>query len=353
MHNTIDRQKLSNYNAILAILVVLIHTDNSGLYPSLLDGSCLSSFVGGLEWLLSKNIASIAVPSFFMISGILFYRDFTIDKYPKKLKSRLFSLIIPFLLWNLFRFLLFYCLGKAGITEQLFNAPRLLFTRENLIDGIFFYKYNLGFWFMYQLILFTILAPVIRLITKNKWVGLIAIISLIALNATDVLGSILQATLNKRFILLDCFIYYVIGSYIGTHLFEFVNKKSKATIALSVFGVILGQASNFAFIKTGFILFNTTFLIISVISFWYLYDALKIPQLPKCITAITFFIYAGHGTVLEFLQAAGCALFPDSALTALITYIIFPVITLGILVGISLILRKITPKFWSLINGAR
>ena len=353
MSNTIDRQKLSNYNVILAVLVVLIHTDNTYLYASLSDGTLLSSFAKGLFWLFSQNIAAVAVPSFFMISGILFYRDFTIDKYPKKLKSRFFSLILPFILWNLFRFLLFYCLGKAGITERLFGAPRLLFTKENFLEGIFFYKYNLGFWFMYQLILFTLLAPVIRLITKNKWVGIIAIISLIALNASDILGELFIVTLKKRFILLDCAIYYIVGAYIGTHFFEFVNKKSKNTIFLSIVGVLAGQALNIAFSKTEFILFNTLSLIVSVFSFWYLYDSLNIKPFSARLTTITFFIYAGHGTILEFLQAIASAIFPDSAVTAILTYITFPVITLGLLVGLSIVLKKFLPKFWSVINGAR
>lgn len=353
MVNTINRKKLSSYSAILAILVVLIHTENIGLYPSLSDGSSFSSFVNKFEWLISKNIASVAVPSFFMISGILFYRDFKISLYPKKLKSRFFSLILPFLLWNLFRFVLFYCLGKAGITEKLFLAPRLLFTKENFLEGLFFYKYNLGFWFMYQLILFTIFSPVIRLITKNKWVGLIAIFALVAVNASDILGEILIVTFKKRFILLDCAIYYIIGAYCGTHFFDFVNKSNKFTKILSVFGIIAGQALNFLFIKSGFILFNTLSLVISVISFWYFYDLLHIKPLPAAVTSITFFIYAGHGTVLEFLQACANALFGDSVIFALLTYLTFPVITLGILVGVSLILKKYTPMFWSLINGAR
>lgn len=353
MQNTINRKKLSSYSAILAILVILIHTDNTSIYTSLSDGSFLSAFVNGFEWLISKNLASIAVPSFFMVSGVLFYRDFTISKYPKKLKSRFFSLIIPFLLWNLFRFFLFYCLGKTGITEELFRAPRLLFTKENFIGGLFFYKYNLGFWFMYQLILFVLLAPIIRLLTKNKWVGLIAIISLIGINASDILGNLLTVTLNKRFLLLDCTIYYIIGAYIGTHFFEFVNKNSKNTKILSVFGVLLGQVFNFLFIKYSCILFNTLFIIISVFSFWYLYDLLNIKPLPDCISSITFFIYAGHGTVLEFLQAIACRLFSDTSLLALITYILFPVLTLFILVGLSLILKRFLPRLWSLINGAR
>ena len=353
MNNTIDRKKLSNYNAILAILVVLLHTDNTALFASLSNNSLLSRFVMGFEWLISKNIASFAVPSFFMISGILFYRDFTMDKYPKKLKSRVFTLIIPYLLWNLFRFLLLYTLGKFGIIERYIGTPRVLFTIENFTEGLLFYKYNLGFWFMYQLILFTILAPVIRLLTKNKWVGLSVIVLLIALYSSDILGNFFLVTLNRRFILLDCLTYYMIGAYIGTHFFDIVNKKSKNTTVLSIAGIILGQIFNYVFMKTPYLVFYILSLIVSAFSLWYLYDSFKIKSFSAKITTITFFIYAGHGTILEFLQIAGGYIFPDSPVTALLTYITFPVITLGVLVGLSLILKKISPKCWGIINGGR
>ena len=160
-------------------------------------------------------------------------------------------------------------------------------------------------------------------------------------------------TLKKRFILLDCSIYYIIGAYIGTHFFDFVNKSNKCTRIFSVVGIILGQVFGILFIKTGFILFNTLSLVVLVISFWYFYDALHIKPLPAAISSITFFIYAGHGTVLEFLQALANVLFGDSKVLAFLTYLTFPVITLGILVGVSLLLKRLMPKFWSLINGAR
>jgi len=349
----IDRKKLPSYSVILAILVVLIHADNTYSYASLGGGSAFCSFVNGLEWLISQNIASIAVPSFFMISGILLYRDFTLDKYPKKLKSRFFSLIIPFLLWNLFRFLLFYSLGKIGFTEGVFYAPRLLFTRENFFEGLFFYKFNLGFWFMYQLILFTILAPLIRVLVKNKWVGILAIAGLIALYSSDILGEFFIVTMKKRLILLDCLTYYMIGAYIGTHFFDFVNKKTKATKIMAVVGIITGQILRLAFLKTSFLLFYILFLIISSFSLWYLYDLFNIKALPACLCSITFFIYAGHGTILEFLQGAATLLLGDTAIAALVTYLLLPVITLGILVGISLLLKKFAPLVWKLLNGAR
>ncbi len=293
-NNVINKQKLASYNVFLAILVVLIHTDNTYSFVSLSDKSFLSTFTVCLEWLVSKNIASFAVPSFFMISGILFYRDFTVKKYPQKLKSRLFSLIIPFFVWNLLRFFLFYGLGKIGITQALFNAPRVLFTKENFLEGLLFYKFNLGFWFMYQLILFTVLAPVIRIIVKNKWLGLIAILSLIGVYSADIFGNFLIVTMEKKFILLDCLIYYMAGAYIGTHFFNYVNRSDKTTKILSVCGILLGQALNYAFIKSNILLFYIMFLIISAISLWYFFDLLNLKSLPVALTSITFFIYAGQ-----------------------------------------------------------
>lgn len=349
--HVIDRKKLSSYSAILAILVVLIHTENIYSY-TLPEGNLISSITRGLEWSISGNLARIGVPSFFMISGILFYRDFTISSYPKKLKSRFFTLMIPYFIWNLFRFVLLYVLGKAGITEKYLGAPRLIFDAENFINAVFFYKNNLGFWFMYQLILFTILAPVIRLLTKNKWVGLVAIISLIALYSTDVLGELLTVTLEKKFILLDSFIYYLIGAYVGTHFFDVVNKKSNLIRNLSIIGIILGQALNLLFIKTDFLGFYIVSLIVSSVSFWYVYDYIKMKPLPAAVTTITFFIYAAHGTVLEFLQIAGGYIFPDTPITALLTYIFYPVIVLAVLVGMSILFKKM-PRFWKLINGSR
>lgn len=352
MNNTVDKTKLSSYNLILAFLVVLIHTENTADFPSLGDGSALSSFIMGFEKLLSGNIALIAVPSFFMISGILFYRDFTVDKYFQKLKSRVFSLIIPFLLWNFLRFALFYVIGKLGITESFFKAPRLLCTAENFFEAIFFYKYNLGFWFMYQLILFTLLSPVIRLLIKNKWVGACTIIGLFVLYATDIIGPFLVITAKKRLILLDCLIYYTTGAYISTHFFDIINKKTKTTKILAVAGVIAGQILNVIFARTGILIIYIMFLIVSSVSFWYLFDIFNVRRLPKCLAGITFFIYAAHGTVLEFLRQ-GVLYIGDTPLIALFSYILLPIITMLILTGCSVLMKKYTAPLWKILCGAR
>lgn len=337
---------------ILAFLVVLIHTENIADFPSLGNGSTLSAFVIGIERLISENLASLAVPSFFMISGILFYRDFTIDKYPQKLRSRLFSLIIPFFLWNIIRFVFFYIMGKIGMTESFFKAPRIVFSAENLFEAVFFYKYNQGFWFMYQLILFTLIAPIIRALVKNKWAGAVAITALIILYATDITGPFLVITAKKKLILLDCLIYYITGAYISTHFFSIINKKTKTTKIMAVVGIATGQLLNVLFVRTNILLLYILFLLISSVSFWYLFDIFGVRPLPKALSGITFFVYAAHGTVLEFLQQS-VTYIGDTPQTALISYILLPFVTMFILTGISLLLKKYTAPLWKILCGAR
>lgn len=59
-----------------------------------------------LSYNLSLLVGNIAVPFFFFISGYLFYFQGKPD-YFHKLKSRFYSLIIPYFLWNLLTIVLF------------------------------------------------------------------------------------------------------------------------------------------------------------------------------------------------------------------------------------------------------
>ena len=86
----INKEKLLSYSAFLSILVILIHTENLGNFSVSPNQSVFEKFVYYFERLISGDIAKIGVPSFFMFSGILFYRDFNFSKYPQKMKNRFF-----------------------------------------------------------------------------------------------------------------------------------------------------------------------------------------------------------------------------------------------------------------------
>lgn len=100
----------------LIIAVVFIH--NPGLpseyvLPNLGAGGfwlCLSIYI---KVFFSHVLAHIAVPIYFFISGYLFFLKtpvLTKEIYTDKLKKRWNSLVIPYLLWNIFPILVVICL---------------------------------------------------------------------------------------------------------------------------------------------------------------------------------------------------------------------------------------------------
>lgn len=352
-NRVVNKEKLLSYSAVLSILVILIHTENLGNYPVSPDRSAFEGLVFYFERLISGDIAKIGVPSFFMFSGILFYRDFNFKKYPQKMKNRFFSLMIPYLLWNLFRFALFYILGKFHIIEDVLHINRVVFTPENFLEGVFFYKYNLGYWFMYQLILYTLLCPMIYILLKNKLTAILSLCALFLLFCTDALGDVAVSVFHKKFIQIDGLFYYMLGGFVGMHYFDVVNNTEKRIKRFAAFGAMAGQGFFVLFQITHALVFHILFCTVSAISFWYLFDSIVTKPLPKKITTITFFIYSAHGTILEFFQAANQLIFPNSPLTALCEYILLPITALTILIVLSIILKRYTGRIWKLVNGSR
>jgi hypothetical protein len=49
----------------------------------------------------------------------------------------------------------------------------------------------------------------------------------------------------------------------------------------------------------------------------------------------------------------GAYTLPDSPIIALITYITFPVVTLLVLLGLSKLYKRYTPRLWKILNGGR
>lgn len=351
--HVVNRDKLLGYSAFLSILVVLIHTENIYAFSLSPDGSGFERAIYAFERFISGNIAKIGVPSFFMLSGILFYRDFDFTKYPQKMKSRFFSLMIPYLLWNFLRFAFFYLLGKFPAVQKVLYINPIVFTPDNLFKAVFFYKYNMGYWFMYQLIIFTLLCPIIHVLLKKKAVAIVSLCAVFVLFCSNVLAELSVTTFRGKFIQTDCLFYYMLGGFIGTHCFHAINTKNRWTKLFAIFGVLVGQACFSLFHTTQMLVFHILFCTISSVSFWYLFDIVFQKPLTKKITTITFFIYSAHGTVLELSQAVISAVFPHTPVVALCEYLLLPCMTLALLVGVSMLLKRYANGAWKLLNGGR
>ena len=185
----------------LALMVIFIHMSPSVINLIDADFSVLSGHgiynVTGI--LLSHVLTHIAVPTFFFISGFLFFNNFqkwSWEGYKKKLNSRIKTLFIPYLLWNTIPFILFALSMTAGVvikgnpiekvrTFITANNWRIIYDchewdtnhinwlGENLrMTG----PYDFPLWFLRDLIVVTILTPIIYYVIKKFGLFVISIL---------------------------------------------------------------------------------------------------------------------------------------------------------------------------------
>lgn len=147
---------LDNFRVPLALGVLFTHAfEGLSCYNSVSDST--SSFELLFYFLLkicTESIPPLIVPGFFLLSGFLFFLkwkeedgqkvwDWTV--YKEKLYKRIFTLLIPYIIWNL----LPVVLGLIGaIYESLISGSSLLESARLYLQGkgfrIFWSFYNVG-----------------------------------------------------------------------------------------------------------------------------------------------------------------------------------------------------------------
>ncbi len=147
---------------------------------------------------LSGVLSSICVPSFFFISGYLFFREkgLSFPIYKKKIKSRVWTLFVPFILWNIIAILkkslcflpqLSFLFPNSDLQFK-FSLARLfntfwgatltsgMFVRKTVgVESLDVFPADAPLWYLRDLMVVTILAPVIYLFIKEKKVGVISL----------------------------------------------------------------------------------------------------------------------------------------------------------------------------------
>ncbi len=161
---------LSVFSIISSIMVVGIHCyDLTGV-----SADSITSFVQGF---FSHGLFCAAVPTFFLVSGYLFfYNADNISAVFNKQKKRFFTLVIPFLAWSIayygYNCFMYYVLKNSILTV----GPSL--NPLSIIKGVLLYEYCLPMWYMFELILFTAITPFVYLLMK-KCKGVVFILPII------------------------------------------------------------------------------------------------------------------------------------------------------------------------------
>lgn len=276
----IEKNKISYLYFVLSILVILVHSiNNTSIIQKLFS--------------IDTGISQFAVPLFFMISGFLFFRNiYTNEDVINKLKRRVYSLVIPYLIWNVIYYII-YLIVKPGIGVSFVN----------LVEAAINHTYNPAFWFIFQLILLSLVSYVIFLVLKKDFHYYIAII---------VISFFIAKNIDIPFINEDALIYYMVGALFSRFYNEskvsFISKKNfliMIPIVILFFMLnrimkeVITKNIDFVHIFTLSIVYlrlSVSFFIFYFVDLFFNYSA-KVPDFLKN----TFVLYAIHYMIVKAL----------------------------------------------------
>lgn len=239
------RKRVTLFSFILTVIVIWVHAVDPKLM-SLMQGAgeITDSSVRlcyHIQMILGTYLGQLAVPGFFCMSGYLFFRNLghagkvsvgrghagkvsavtipemsgraclytdemkdTMGQIGRKLRSRVRTLVLPFLIWNIIYYLIYIA---AGRTE---------FTVSELLPAVFINKYNPVFWYMRELIIINLLTPLILLFIRYRSGAIVTLLITYA-------AAICYERLPIHIVNEDALFYYICGAAAAVHLRRFIE----------------------------------------------------------------------------------------------------------------------------------
>lgn len=345
----------------LIIAVVFIHTE---LCNVIIKGVALAEegrfpFHDLLFHIITNEIARIAVPSFFFISGFLFFYKtniFTRNEYIKKIRKRLKSLLVPYIFWNLI--VLFLFLLSQLFLPSMLSGKNKLITDYSCIDFLsIFWNKNDGmpicnqFWFIRDLIIVVLFTPLIYYFIK--YTKIYGIILLGILWTFDIWFDVVSFSITS-------FFFFSFGAWFSINnrdfTIDFISLRWGTTFTYIVL-LILNTLSCYEKTTFYYFFYNIGIIIGMIATISWTAFGLKNKRIkPNAFLArSSFFIYAYHGMPIVLLNKFYMKFTAPyiSEWTMVIGYIFIPIIIVSIGVGIYAILNKLFPSFTALITGGR
>lgn len=322
---------------------LLVHTYNIDDYQ-LYDNRITTVLIRQIENLLSVRFGlEIAVPLFMFFSGFfLFYRADSCVTIGKRVKKRLQTLLVPYIFWNFVGMIFFLVVAKIPLISNVTNGNPEPINLNNILQGLFAYRYNYPFWFINRLLAYVVCAPIIYLLLKNRAFSIITV---------AVTAFAYESFLKSDVYTAKYFLFFVLGGAIALHKSDFIieNNKKSAPLLLGVtICLIIGQTA----IEDPIIRQYTTYLM--PICFWRSLDILPCSVFRvKNYQTRSFYLYCSHIIVLEAMEKIIGRVFHYSTLGALIDYVFAPMLTIFVLLVIYGVLRKLCPSFLRTICGGR
>ncbi len=306
---------------------------------------------------VTGEITSVAVPVFYILSGFLFFykvQDYTREIYFAKLRKRMNSLLVPYIIWNMFS-ALFFMFGQhlmpsifsgtsANVSDYTFKEWLLIFWNDSGTG----YPASSQLWFLRDLMIVVIASPLVYMYIKfSRLFGIIVLWLLWFLDIEpDVIG--LNAT---SFFLFSLGAYFSLNRVNFVMLSEYLLKKGLFVMYIIVLIVaLLFQDTTYSPYLHKLCISIGVFVVFGI-AYSYLKGG---GHSNMFLSKSTMFIYLSHLLPILFFKKFLISIIrPENELTALLVYFLCPVVIVTSCLFLFSILRKYVPIFTSVITGGR
>ncbi len=362
----------------LALMVVILHVF---AWSSTIDSGWehLDTF-RMVNYARAINIAAFAdtrVPLYFFMAGYFFFKvnAFTPDVYFRKLRNRVHSLLIPYILWNTISIaiiiMVFGLLYRNDSVSKLNISVSSILNCYWIYDGalrgkpVALYGFPLDgpLWFVRNLMIVVITTPLLYICLKRAGKLLLSLLGIVW---------IFQHYLPNPFVtsFITAYFFFSLGGYISigrVNIIAILRKRKYLLyaiyIACSIFlflymvPTIGSHYKGYPSCKGAGLYVYRFMSIIGILCLLLIADQLvssEIIKPSKFLAKISFFIYAGHLIILGYLmQLIWMILSPATELQTLGFYILSFVLLVAMMIGTYIAMQKVCPRFLRLLSGGR
>lgn len=318
--------RLTICNVICTLLVVYRHSLNfAAFYPNHVYPDNYNTDIQ--SW--NMNFSRIAVPFFFTLSGYLFFKEQPLNRYSylEKLKKRIYSLLIPFLIWTMIGMVIMHLVHQIDLKHLSWTE---------CVEGTYFGH----LWYVRDLLILVLVAPLFDMLKRNKWIW-IAALAVLYSRWILVNGSLLST---------EGVFFFLLGAGLHTSWLDF-KLPSYVVIPFAVIWVLWPLGLPFAFNSHA----DKWYVLLGIYTLWQMSGYLLRMGSRWWMEwgGYCFFIYCGHFFLIKVFKLLIAARCEYNDMVSLMAYLLLPLLTFGLLYGAGVGMRKYMTTGYKLLSGGR
>lgn len=349
----------------LIILVIYIHSNIHPVNYGEIDIHALTGnhFFDLCRLAIGTVFSQIAVPVYFFISGFLFFnkmQKWDWHVYERKIKRRIKSLFIPYVLWNIIAvfiasLLLFRNNGWQGVVsfvrennylDLLWSCQKAGTNRVNEL-GIptpMTFPYLIPLWYLRELMVMVLLSPVFYVFLGNLVWG----VFLLLISFVFSIGINIPGFLSLAMFFYGCGAFFSMKSIDPSKLFYRYR-----WIIYLITGILFVLAIRFYNIRG--ILYCLFVIVGSISAINIAISSLKKGTIPQKLTSAVFFIFLCHDIYITTISVhiTDRLIGSSNSFQLLVGYLLSPLITMSICFIFFIVLKRTFPKTLAFIVGGR